>query len=845
MSMSTSSVGVHRRALVTVTVLAAAIAGGLPGLTSAQAATGRADVPSAVPAAFTPGVSNGQVLGMAQVGSTMVVGGTFSSVTAAGSTAAIARTKVFAFDATTGAISSFAPSVNGNVETVAAGPTANTVYLGGSFTTVNGVKASRIALLDLSTGQAVPSFKTNTGFNGIVEDLQLSGGRLFVGGSFSKYQSFTHAGLATLNPTTGVVDPYMSLNMAGTHNNTGSGRVEKTGALDFDISSDGSQMAVIGNFRSIGGVDRTQLALLSLGSTSAAVRTDFKTNDFEPLCYNNAFDSTVRKVGFAPSGGWFVVTATGGGNSSLCDSATRWDTSASGQDLHPTWISHAGGDTLYGLAVTDEAVFLGGHQRWLNNILGNDAPGAGAVARPGLAAVDPTTGIPLSWNPGRNPRGSGAYSLLATPAGIWVGSDTPWIGNHKYKRPRIAFFPYAGGTNLPSTTAPSLAGLRVGGQVNPGTSSILYRVDAGGPAIAATDGGPSWAADQSDPSATRNSGSNSAGWSPVPTVDSTVPASTPSAIFDTERWDPWDDTEMSWHFPVTTGHSVKVRLYFANRCSCTSGPGNRVFNVAIDGTSVLANYDIVAAAGDQVGTMREFTVTSDGTVDIDFGHVNENPLVNGIEIIDPSVPNVPPSINDTVTQTAYDGTTVGTTATVPGGGIAWGTTRGAFVIGGTLYYAKADGLLYRRTITATSYGPEVVLNPYHDPLWMNLSNGSGGTYNGADPTLAAQIPGLTGLFYANSRIYYTVAGDPQLHYRTFSADSGIVYPLESNASSSVDFSAIQGMTVSGGNVYYVASNGTLRSVPFTDGAVTGASSLVDDPSLSGHSWTGRSLFVAP
>ena len=85
----------------------------------------------------------------------------------------------------------------------------------------------------------------------------------------------------------------------------------------------------------------------------------------------------------------------------------------------------------------------------MNNPYGQDSPQGGAVPRPGLAALDPLTGVPLSWNPGRNPRGHGAEALLATPAGLWVGSDTNYIGNYTYLRPKIAFFPLAGGKTLP------------------------------------------------------------------------------------------------------------------------------------------------------------------------------------------------------------------------------------------------------------------------------------------------------------------------------------------------------------------------------------------------------------
>jgi hypothetical protein len=77
-----------------------------------------------------------------------------------------------------------------------------------------------------------------------------------------------------------------------------------------------------------------------------------------------------------------------------------------------------------------------------------------------------------------------------------------------------------------------------------------------------------------------------------------------------------------------------VRLYFANQCGCTSGVGQRIFDVLIDGEVKLDDFDIVAAAGDKTGTMRAFDIVSDGNVDIDLRNVVENPLINGIEILD-------------------------------------------------------------------------------------------------------------------------------------------------------------------------------------------------------------------
>ena len=120
------------------------------------------------------------------------------------------------------------------------------------------------------------------------------------------------------------------------------------------------------------------------------------------------------------------------------------ETHATGADPDPTWELESGSDTLWGLEITEDVIFVGGHQRWLNNS-GRNVAGPGAVPRPGLAALDPQTGLPLAWNPGRNPRGTALYAMLATPTGLWIGSDTEWIGDREYLRKRVAFFPYAGG----------------------------------------------------------------------------------------------------------------------------------------------------------------------------------------------------------------------------------------------------------------------------------------------------------------------------------------------------------------------------------------------------------------
>jgi hypothetical protein len=97
--------------------------------------------------------------------------------------------------------------------------------------------------------------------------------------------------------------------------------------------------------------------------------------------------------------------------------------------------------------------------RWMNNPFNKDTgvdarPGAGALPRLGIAALDPTTGLPFSWNPGRDPRGQGAFALVPTADGLWVGSDTEYIGGQH--RPRLALLPLAGGKEVGVPPPPEL-----------------------------------------------------------------------------------------------------------------------------------------------------------------------------------------------------------------------------------------------------------------------------------------------------------------------------------------------------------------------------------------------------
>ena len=161
---------------------------------------------------------------------------------------------------------------------------------------------------------------------------------------------------------------------------------------------------------------------------------------------------------------------------------------------------------------------------------------------------------------------------------------------------------------------------------------VLYRVNAGGPAVA--DAGSEWSASSTNPSPYLTNGGNTSSR----TFTGTNTTGAPNALFNTYRWDSGKagdplGSEMRWAFPVSAQGTYQVKLFFADTYAGTMAVGKRIFDVLIEGEKLLNRYDIYADAGKNA-TVKTFTVNvSDGQLNIDFLHVIENPQVNGIEIV--------------------------------------------------------------------------------------------------------------------------------------------------------------------------------------------------------------------
>jgi hypothetical protein len=149
-------------------------------------------------------------------------------------------------------------------------------------------------------------------------------------------------------------------------------------------------------------------------------------------------------------------------------------------------------------------------------------------------------------------------------------------------------------------------------------SSATLQVNSGGGAVG------SWLADKDF------SGGN-AGFSTNTINTSGVTNPAPAAVYQSERWGVFTYTVPN----LTPGGKYTVRLHFAE--IAFRNAGYRVFNVAINGSTVLNNFDIFATAGGaNKALVEQFTSTADATGKITISYIKgtaDVPKSSGIEII--------------------------------------------------------------------------------------------------------------------------------------------------------------------------------------------------------------------
>ena len=136
-------------------------------------------------------------------------------------------------------------------------------------------------------------------------------------------------------------------------------------------------------------------------------------------------------------------------------------------------------------------------------------------------------------------------------------------------------------------------------------------------------------------------------FTPVPgsrlSTTAAIATTTDDAIYQTERSATTNNGAFSYGFPVSNGQYTVV-LHFAE--IYFTAIGKRVFDVSIEGTRVLDNYDVFKKAGALTATTETFIVNvADGTLNINFsalageGGINR-PKVSAIEILTATAANL-------------------------------------------------------------------------------------------------------------------------------------------------------------------------------------------------------------
>lgn len=202
---------------------------------------------------------NGVVWDQTVVGNTVYVAGSFTTARPYGSAAGVntvPRTNLLAYNLTTGdLLTTWAPTTNGEVRSIKGSADGTGIYIGGTFTTVNGSTRYRVAELDATTG-ALDAWAPAA--NAAVKAIAVAPNAVYIGGTFTTIGTTARAKAAAVDPTTGKLLAFAP--------NVSGGDV-----LGMTVKSDGSKVAVVGNFSTVNGSSHPGVGMALFNTSDLAV----------------------------------------------------------------------------------------------------------------------------------------------------------------------------------------------------------------------------------------------------------------------------------------------------------------------------------------------------------------------------------------------------------------------------------------------------------------------------------------------------------------------------------------------------------------------------------------------
>jgi hypothetical protein len=424
-----------------------------------------------------PKINDGSINGGDRVSQYVVYGGSFTTLTQPDGTVTNQPYAV-ALDVDTGAMSTtFRPVFDGQVRVVEAGDTPGTVYIGGRFKNVNGVATGGLVKLDVLTGQLVPGFSAP--FNGEVSTLSRVGNRLFVGGAFTAIGNTARSQLAEIAASNGAVSGAFTIGVTGLRDSgcRVDGFCYTMGGPPVRavrVNAAGTRLVVMHRGDLVGGQQRWGAAVIDISGGTPVV-TPWRA-DIWDAAKNNGRTEFVGVIDgdLSPDGSTFAFSNGIGNFPPLHDTSIGFPVNG-GDAVQPLWVTQ-NFDSTYGIAISDQAVYQGGHFCWTESQSSTASPfywpgpignqysckatsGAGfqprTIFRYHVSAMDIPTGRALAWDPGSNDSSRGVNFLRTIDRGLLLGHDGTRVKN--FNVGKAAFFDLGIAKEPLEKVAPSVA----------------------------------------------------------------------------------------------------------------------------------------------------------------------------------------------------------------------------------------------------------------------------------------------------------------------------------------------------------------------------------------------------
>ncbi len=141
------------------------------------------------------------------------VGGQFTSVRPPGDpkgTGEVGQAYLAEFSSSTGnLVSSFNPTLDGKVTAIAVSPDGSTLYVGGSFTHVNGQYHAYLAAFNVATGALINTWKPTATGSVLALAVSPDGSEVYIGGNFGKVDGVTRNRVGAVTASgAGTIEPW-------------------------------------------------------------------------------------------------------------------------------------------------------------------------------------------------------------------------------------------------------------------------------------------------------------------------------------------------------------------------------------------------------------------------------------------------------------------------------------------------------------------------------------------------------------------------------------------------------------------------------------------------------------